>query len=630
LSGTKPLWVKSRLDAWRMGESRSEIAGLTAFLIFGAACSLALSILAQSGDPPKPSIALNDLARAVKDARVRSLEITDDRGVAVTTEGESYSFRISQGSTVLATLSAYDVTPSDLSTVRFEAKPPSSAATWLRIAASLLPLVFCCAIVLSMRRSTNESTEEMLGLPQSRARRSVPALHSIRFADVAGVEEAKQELKEIVEFLRYPDRFDRLGAHIPRGLLLVGSPGTGKTLLARAVAGEAMVPFFSISGSEFVEIFVGLGAQRVRDLFERAKRDAPCIVFVDEIDALGRQRSDGLGSGSEERDQTLNQMLVEMDGFETNRTVVVIAATNRPDILDTALLRPGRFDRRIVLPAPDVSDRRAILLVHAKSRPLNNDVDFGVLAGLTPGFSGAELANVVNEAAILTARRNKARIGMSELEEAIDRVISGPECRSRVTSDGETKLTAYHEAGHALVMRYVPHHDPLQKVSIVRRGTLGGYTRSLPAEDRTYTTTSQLGAMLASSLGGHAAERIVFGEVSSCAAPDVEKATNIARRMVTEYGMSTRLGRLALGDGETMRVVGRELGEQKDYSEKTAEAIDAEVRLLIDEAYARAVRIITEHREALERITRALIQSETLEGDALERVIQGIPTDSGS
>jgi cell division protease FtsH len=384
-----------------------------------------------------------------------------------------------------------------------------------------------------------------------------------------------------------------------------------------------MVPFLSISGSEFVEIFVGLGARRVSELFEQAKRAAPCIVFVDEIDAVGRQRSAGLGAGSEERDQTLNQMLVEMDGFEPNRTVIVIGATNRPDILDTALLRPGRFDRQIVLPAPDASSRRAILQVHAKGKALNNDVDFGVLAGLTPGFSGAELANVLNEGAILTARRNKMTIGMSELEEAIDRVIGGPECRSRVTSDGETKLTAYHEAGHALVMRYVPHHDPVHKVSIARRGTLGGYTRSLPPEDRTYTTTSQLGAQLASSLGGHAAECVVFGDVSSGAAPDLERATDIARRMVTAYGMSRRLGTVALGHPEGQALLGGALGEQKSYSEKTAEAIDEEVRVLIDDAYRRAVGIITEHRDALDRISEALIQSETLEADALERIIHG-------
>jgi cell division protease FtsH len=606
-----------------MDESRSELAGLTVFLIFGVACSLALSILAQASDPPGPPIALNDLARAVKDARVRSIEITDDRGVAVTTQGVSNSFRISPGTTLLTVLSAYGVTPSDLSTVRFEAKPPSSAATWLRIAATLLPLLFCLALVLSLRRSARDPTDEVLGVQSSRARRWAPAPHSIRFADVAGVEEAKQELKEVVEFLRYPDRFDRLGAHVPRGLLLVGAPGTGKTLLARAVAGEAMVPFLSISGSEFVEIFVGLGARRVRELFEQAKRAAPCIVFVDEIDAVGRQRSAGLGAGSEERDQTLNQMLVEMDGFEPNRTVIVIGATNRPDILDTALLRPGRFDRQIVLPAPDASSRRAILQVHAKGKALNNDVDFGVLAGLTPGFSGAELANVVNEGAILTARRNKMTIGMSELEEAIDRVIGGPECRSRVTSDGETKLTAYHEAGHALVMRYVPHHDPVHKVSIARRGTLGGYTRSLPPEDRTYTTTSQLGAQLASSLGGHAAECVVFGDVSSGAAPDLERATDIARRMVTAYGMSRRLGTVALGHPEGQALLGGALGEQKSYSEKTAEAIDEEVRVLIDDAYRRAVGIITEHRDALDRISEALIQSETLEADALERIIHG-------
>ena len=406
-------------------------------------------------------------------------------------------------------------------------------------------------------------------------------------------------------------------------MLLVGPPGTGKTLLSRAVAGEAGVPFFSISGSEFVEMFVGVGASRVRDLFDQAKRNAPCIVFVDEIDAVGRQRGAGLGGSHDEREQTLNQILVEMDGFDTNTNVIVIAATNRPDVLDPALLRPGRFDRQVVLPQPDINGRRAILEVHAKGKPLDKSVRLDTLAKQTPGFSGADLANLINEAAILAARRNKKTIGMAEMEEAIDRVIAGPERRSRIISEREKLVTAYHEGGHAVVGRFLKNHDPVHKISIIARGMMGGYTRYLPTEDRYLWTKSQFEDRLAATLGGHAAEKLVFGEMSTGAENDIEVATNIARKMVKEYGMSDRLGPVALGHKEELVFLGREIGEQKNYSEKVAEAIDEEIRRLIDEAYLEAQRILQEKRAVLDRLANVLVQEETIEGERLERVFIG-------
>src|SRR5947209_12390526 len=506
---------------------------------------------------------------------------------------------------------------------------PSQLSGWLTGLLGFLPLLIFGGLLFFMMRQAQGSNNQALSFGKSRARMFAGNRPTITFADVAGVEEAKQELAEVVEFLKYPDKFAALGARIPRGVLLVGPPGTGKTLLSRAVAGEAGVPFFSISGSEFVEMFVGVGASRVRDLFDQAKRNAPCIVFVDEIDAVGRQRGAGLGGSHDEREQTLNQILVEMDGFDSNTNVIVIAATNRPDVLDPALLRPGRFDRQVVLPAPDINGRKAILEVHAKGKPFDKTVELPVIAKVTPGFSGADLANLINEGAILAARRNKKTIGMSELEEAIDRVIAGPERKSRVMSDREKQLTAYHEGGHAVAMRFLEHHDPVHKVTIIARGMMGGYTRPLPPEDRYYMTKSQFKASIASALGGHAAEQVVFGEISTGAENDIEKATNIARKMVKEYGMSERLGTVALGHKEELVFLGREIGEQKNYSEKTAEAIDEEIRRLIDEGYQRAVEIITDHRDVLDRFAKALIQFETLDGDNLERVFRGEPPIEG-
>ena len=468
-----------------------------------------------------------------------------------------------------------------------------------------------------MMRQAQGTNSQAMSFGKSRAKMFTANKPSVTFVDVAGVDEAKQELEEVVEFLKYPEKFVALGARIPRGVLLVGPPGTGKTLLARAVAGEAGVPFFSISGSEFVEMFVGVGASRVRDLFDQAKRNSPCIIFVDEIDAVGRQRGAGLGGSHDEREQTLNQILVEMDGFDTNTNVIVIAATNRPDILDPALLRPGRFDRQVIIDAPDVKGRVAILEVHSKGKPLDKDVKLEVLAKRTPGFSGADLANLVNEAAIMAARFNKKRVGMYEFEEAIDRVMLGPERKSRARSARENEMVAYHESGHALVAYKLENFDPLFKITIVSRGMAGGYTSVLPDEDRHLNTRSYLEKMLSMMLGGHAAEEEVFGEMSTGASDDISKVTKTARAMVTRFGMSERLGPRTFGQAQELVFLGREISEHRDYSEKVAEEIDEEVRRIVDHAHTLARTIIREHRAKLDHLARTLLEVETLEGDQL-------------
>ncbi|HEY8925654.1 MAG TPA: ATP-dependent zinc metalloprotease FtsH, partial [Polyangia bacterium] len=447
----------------------------------------------------------------------------------------------------------------------------------------------------------------------------------ITFSDVAGIEEAKQDLTEVVEFLKFPDKFAALGARIPRGVLMIGPPGTGKTLLSRAVAGEAGVPFFSISGSDFVEMFVGVGASRVRDLFDQAKRNAPCIIFIDEIDAVGRQRGAGLGGSHDEREQTLNQILVEMDGFDTNTNVIVIAATNRPDVLDPALIRPGRFDRQVTLDAPDVRGRAEVLKVHTKGKPLSEDVNLEVIAKLTPGFSGADLANAVNEGAILAARRGKKKIGMSELQDAIERVaMGGPERRSRVMTEREKMLVAYHEAGHALVGAAMPKSWPVQKVTIVPRGRAGGYTLFLPEEESIrYTSVSQFEAQLATALGGRLAEEIVFGpnEVTTGASGDIQQVTRMARGMVTRYGMSPKLGPIAFGEKEELIFLGREISEQRNYSDEIANQIDQEVHRIVSEAYHRARTILVNNRAILNDMASALIEIETLDGERLRELL---------
>ncbi|HZS01248.1 MAG TPA: ATP-dependent zinc metalloprotease FtsH [Chloroflexota bacterium] len=598
---------------------------LVYLIILVAVIALFITVSSGASDKEGTAIPMNEVAAGVKDNSIRKITVTEDKLSVEKADGKRYTARKEHNATVTQVLKDYGVTPEQLDRVNIVANDPPQFTNWLGLLVNLLPLVFFGAVLLFMMRQAQGSNNQALSFGKSRARMFMGNKPTVTFADVAGVDEAKQELQEVVEFLKYPEKFAALGARIPKGVLLVGPPGTGKTLLSRAVAGEAGVPFFSISGSEFVEMFVGVGASRVRDLFDQAKRNAPCIVFVDEIDAVGRQRGAGLGGSHDEREQTLNQILVEMDGFDTNTNVIVIAATNRPDVLDPALLRPGRFDRQVVLDRPDISGRRSILEVHSRGKPLEKNVQLEVLAKQTPGFSGADLANLINEAAILAARRNKKAISLHELEEAIDRVIAGPERKSRVMSDREKAITAYHESGHALVGRMLKNHDPVHKVSIIARGMMGGYTRFLPAEDRYFWTKSQFEDMIAAALGGHVAEVLIFGEMSTGPQNDIERATNLARKMVCEFGMSERLGPLALGHKEELVFLGREIGEQKNYSEKVAESIDEEVRRIIDEGYQRAEAILREHMDKLHKIAEYLIQNETVEGETLERIFQGLP-----
>ena len=484
----------------------------------------------------------------------------------------------------------------------------------------ILPFIILAGVFWFVFRQAQGSNNQALSFGKSRARMFSGDQPTVTFDDVAGVEEAKEELKEIVEFLREPEKFISLGARIPKGVLLVGAPGTGKTLMAKAVSGEAAVPFFSISGSEFVEMFVGVGASRVRDLFEQAKRHSPCIVFVDEIDAVGRQRGAGLGGSHDEREQTLNQMLVEMDGFDTDTNVIIVAATNRPDILDPALLRPGRFDRRVVLDSPDMRGREAILRVHVKGKPLAPDVDLAVLARSTPGFVGADLENLVNEGAILAARRNKKVIGQDELQEAIERVIAGPERKSRLISEEEKRIVAYHEAGHAVVMNALPEADPVHKVTIIARGMTGGYTMAMPEEDRTLMARNKMFADMVGLLGGRAAEELVFNDITSGAANDLERVTQMARSMVKRLGMSDQLGPMVYGQKEELIFLGREISEQRDYSESVAEQIDKEVRGLVGKAHERARQLLVEYRDKLEAVATRLLEVETLSRDEFEEI----------
>lgn len=506
--------------------------------------------------------------------------------------------------------------------VDIAAANPPEPPWWSQMLSSVLPILLLVGLWFFMMQQTQGGGGRVMSFGKSRARMSGADKIKVTFQDVAGADEAKQELEEVVEFLKQPKKFNDLGARIPKGVLLYGPPGTGKTLLARAVAGEAGVPFFSISGSDFVEMFVGVGASRVRDLFEQAKKSAPCIVFIDEIDAVGRQRGAGVGGGHDEREQTLNQLLVEMDGFAANEGIIIIAATNRPDILDPALLRPGRFDRQIVVDKPDVRGRLAILKVHTKGKPIAGDVDLDILSRRTPGFTGADLSNLVNEAALLAARRNKKQIFMGELEEAIERVIAGPERRSHVMSDEEKKLTAYHEGGHTLVGMMLEHADPVHKVTIIPRGRAGGYTLMLPKEDRNYATRSELLDRLKVAMGGRVAEEVVLKEISTGASQDIQQASRIVRSMVMQYGMSEVLGPVSYGEGAEHQVfLGRDINHQRNYSEEVASEIDKEVRRYIEEAYEACRKIIIENRDKLDLIAQELIERETLTASELEELM---------
>lgn len=507
--------------------------------------------------------------------------------------------------------------------VEYEIQAPDQSSWWVSLLSTILvPVLIIVGLWVFVLRQAQSGSNQAMSFGKSRAKMMVENKPRVTFADVAGIEEAKAELQEIVDFLKSPERFQALGARIPKGVLLVGSPGTGKTLLAKAIAGEAGVPFFSISGSDFVEMFVGVGASRVRDLFEQAKKHSPCIVFVDEIDAVGRQRGAGLGGGHDEREQTLNQLLVEMDGFEPTQSVIVIAATNRPDILDTALTRPGRFDRQVIVDTPDVNGREQILKVHVKNKPLAEDVNLATLAKRIPGFTGADIMNMCNEAALIAARQNRKEITMADFDEAIDKVYAGPERKSRIISDQEKEIIAFHEVGHALVARLIPESDAVHKITIVSRGRALGLTWHLP-EDRVLLSQSKIEAMITGLLGGRAAEELMFGDVTTGAGNDIERATGLARKMVTEWGMSNVLGPLAFGKHNEHVFLGRDFGEDKNYSEQVASMIDQEVKRIVEEAFIKAKRLLTDNRDKMVAIAKELIQKETLDSEQFEALFSG-------
>jgi cell division protease FtsH len=563
----------------------------------------------------------SELISHAQAGQVASITIGAGSGVATDTSGHKFNVSLPQDQSVTL---ADELKADGVKDVQFQ--PMADLGTMLiGFLPNLLFLLLIGGLVYWTYRSMKRSQGQAMSFGRSKPRLMSPQRSVVTFRDVAGVAEAQSELEEIVEFLRAPEKFRALGARIPRGVLMVGPPGSGKTLLARAIAGEAGVPFFSISGSEFVEMFVGVGASRVRDLFDQAKKASPCIVFVDEIDAVGRQRGAGLGGGNDEREQTLNQLLVEMDGFDTDTHVIVIAATNRPDVLDPALLRPGRFDRHVVLDRPDVRGRRAILDVHVRDKPLAADVDLDVIARQTPGFCGADLANLVNEAAILAARANRTAIATQDLEESIYRVIAGPERKSVRISDEEKRIVAFHEAGHAIVMHDLPRCDRVHRISIVSRGAALGWTLSLPGEDQHLVSVAALHEQLAGLMGGRMAEHLVFGNVTSGAENDIKKATQLARRMVTQWGMSERVGPVTMGENNELVFLGRDLGERRNYSEEMAALIDEEVRTMIEEAGSVALGILTGRRAALGLLAERLIAEETVEGEALDLMLPPAP-----
>ena len=576
----------------------------------------------QDSNAPQP-LTINQVAQSIQNGDVARVIIQSDTQIHIVYKsGKEADSNKESIATLVDQLVSLGVTSAQLSpnNVIIEVQPPSPWAGILSSLLYILPVVFMAGVLWFIFRQAQGSNNAAMAFGKSRARMFSGEHPTVTFQDVAGIEESKQELAEVVEFLKEPQKFIQLGARIPKGVLLVGPPGTGKTLLAKAVSGEAGVPFFSISGSEFVEMFVGVGASRVRDLFDQAKRHSPCIVFVDEIDAVGRQRGAGLGGSHDEREQTLNQMLVEMDGFDTDTNVIIIAATNRPDILDPALLRPGRFDRRVTLDRPDVKGREAILKVHAKGKPLEPNVDLASLARGTPGFVGADLENMINESAILAARRNKKSIGQPELEEAIERVVMGPERKSRLISDEEKRIIAYHEAGHAVVANAIPEADPVQKITIVGRGQSGGATWYRPDDDRLLFSRKKMIATLAGALGGRVAEELVFDDITSGASNDIEQVTHMARAMVTRLGMSDAMGPMVYGQKEELIFLGREISEQRDYSEAIAQKIDQEVRNLVDEAYKLSKNLLTSYRAQLDAVAKKLLEAETITREEFETI----------
>jgi cell division protease FtsH len=581
-----------------------------------------------TGGKDRDEIPISQLAQEIKSGEVDEMEVSGDgREVTVTYKDsnreQAYS-QISDVSSLEEVLAAYGISnelhreggPS------IEYEKPSQFGGWLSLLGIFLPALLIIGFIFIIMRQAQGTNNQAMSFGKSKAKMFTGDHPTVSFDDVAGCVEAKEELQEVIEFLKEPEKFVSFGARIPKGVLLVGSPGTGKTLMAKAVSGEAGVPFFSIAGSEFVEMFVGVGASRVRDLFEQAKKHSPCIIFVDEIDAVGRQRGAGLGGSHDEREQTLNQILVEMDGFETDTHVIILAATNRPDILDPALMRPGRFDRRVVIDRPDIRGREAIFKVHMRGKPVSDNVDVNILAKSTPGFVGADIENTVNEAALLAARRDRKDIGMSEFEEAIERVQLGPERKSRIMSVEEKEITAYHEAGHALVSHFLPHAHAIRKITIIPRGMAGGVTWFME-DDLFFYSRSKFNALIATALGGRAAEEQIFSEITTGARNDLQQVTKMARSMVTQYGMSDELGPRVYGDKQELVFLGREISEQRDYSDAIAEKIDEQVRAIIDEAYERAEQIITEHRTKLELIAQTLLEIETLEADEFVALIEG-------
>ncbi|HQE17374.1 MAG TPA: ATP-dependent zinc metalloprotease FtsH [Aggregatilineales bacterium] len=596
--------------------------GFVYLLIILAVAVIILGAFTRQDSPD--SWSMTDVADAAKAGRISEIVVRDNNELVITlTDGDVKMSRKDANSTALEQLALQGVTPEQLAAIEWINETTTNWSSIFTILIYLLPLVFVVGFVYFMLRQAQGSNNQALSFGKSRARMFTGDQPTVTFDDVAGCDEAKEELREIVEFLREPAKFIQIGARIPKGVLLVGQPGTGKTLLAKAVSGEAGVPFFSISGSEFVEMFVGVGASRVRDLFEQAKRHSPCIIFIDEIDAVGRHRGAGLGGSHDEREQTLNQILVEMDGFDTDTNIIIIAATNRPDILDPALLRPGRFDRRVVLDRPDVRGREEILKVHVRGKPLAPNVELDLLARATPGFVGADIENMVNEAAILAARQNKKIIHMEDFKEAIERVVMGPERRSRLMSEEEKRITAYHEAGHAVVGHLLPFCDPVLKVTIIPRGMAGGYTMAVPEDDVRYVTRSKFMDDLAMMLGGRVAEELIFDDITTGASNDLERVTKLARNMVTRYGMSDRLGPMIYGQKEELVFLGREIGEQRDYSESVAEEIDAEVRRIVSTTYERARQVLTENADKLEAVAQALLEYETLDREAFLKIMEG-------
>ncbi len=597
------------------------------YLLIGAAIVAVLWSFS-STPAPQNEIPISLLAQQIQANEIAELRVSGDGRevtvIYVDSQRASSVAAVSDVSSIEELLATYGVDSSNYTDNRPVViyQQPSQWGGLLNLVGIFLPALLIIGFFYFIFRQAQGTNNQAISFGKSRARMFTGDHPTIGFEDVAGCDEAKEELQEIVEFLKEPEKFVTFGARIPKGVLLVGSPGTGKTLLAKAVSGEAGVPFFSIAGSEFVEMFVGVGASRVRDLFEQAKRNSPCIIFIDEIDAVGRQRGAGLGGSHDEREQTLNQILVEMDGFDTDTHVIILAATNRPDILDPALLRPGRFDRRVIIDRPDMRGREAIFRVHLRGKPIANAVDVTVLAKATPGFVGADIENTVNEAALLAARRNKKNIGMNEFQEAIERVQLGPERKSRIMSPEEKELTAYHEAGHALVSHYLPHAQTLRKVTIIPRGMAGGVTWYMD-EDTSFLTRSKFEAMIATALGGRVAEEIVFGEITTGASSDLQQVTRLARAMVTQYGMSTELGLRVYGEKQELVFLGREISEQRDYSDAVAEQIDVEVRRIIDAAHSLAMKILTDHRDKLELVSQRLLEVETLEASEFVALLEG-------